>query len=30
MGDYVANGGVPQPDGTQKAVELRIFPDSMR
>jgi hypothetical protein len=29
-GDYVASGGVPQPDGTQKAVELRIFPDSMR
>src|SRR6516165_9584866 len=28
-GDYVATGGVPQPDGTQKAVELRIFPDSM-
>ena len=26
-GDYVASGGVPQPDGTQKAVELRIFPD---
>src|SRR2546430_10441800 len=24
-GDYVASGGVPQPDGTQKAVELRIF-----
>jgi hypothetical protein len=23
-GDYVASGGVPQPDGTQKAVELRI------
>ncbi len=29
-GDYVATGGVPQPDGTQKAVELRIFHDSMR
>jgi hypothetical protein len=29
-GDYVATGGVPQPDGTQKAVELRIFPNSMR
>jgi hypothetical protein len=29
-GDYVASGGVPQADGTQKAVELRIFPDSMR
>src|SRR6266446_9680116 len=29
-GDYVATGGVPQPDGTQKAVELRIFHDRMR
>src|ERR1700689_5821056 len=29
-GDYIATGGVPQPDGTQKAVELRIFPESMR
>ncbi len=29
-GDYVATGGVPQPDGNQKAVELRIFPESMR
>src|SRR5262249_46394881 len=29
-GDYVASGGVPQPDGTPKAVELRIFPDRMR
>ena len=29
-GDYVATGGIPQPDGTQKAVELRIFPESMR
>jgi hypothetical protein len=29
-GDYVASGDVPQPDGTQKAVELRIFPESMR
>src|SRR5260370_11534457 len=29
-GDYVASGGVPPPDGTQKAVELRIFPERMR
>ena len=29
-GDYVASGGVPQPGGTPKAVELRIFPGSMR
>src|SRR5712691_10879994 len=25
-GDYVGTGGVPQADGGQKAVELRIFP----
>ena len=25
-GDYVGTGGIPQPDGSQKAVELRIFP----
>ena len=25
-GDYVGTGGVPQSDGSQKAVELRIFP----
>jgi hypothetical protein len=25
-GDYVGTGGVQQPDGSQKAVELRIFP----
>jgi hypothetical protein len=25
-GDYVGTGAIPQPDGTQKAVELRIFP----
>jgi hypothetical protein len=29
-GDYVASGGVPQADGTQKAVELRVFPENMR
>src|SRR3984957_20447183 len=28
-GDYVASGGVPQHDGTQKAIELRIFPESI-
>jgi len=26
LGDYVGTGAVPQPDGSQKAVELRIFP----
>jgi hypothetical protein len=25
LGDYVGTGGVPQPDGTQNAVELRII-----
>jgi hypothetical protein len=25
-GDYVGTGGMPQPDGSQRAVELRIFP----
>src|SRR5262245_7048936 len=25
-GDYVGTGGVPQADGSHKAVELRIFP----
>ena len=25
-GDYVGTGGMPQADGSQKAVELRIFP----
>ncbi len=25
-GDYVGTGAMPQADGTQKAVELRIFP----
>jgi hypothetical protein len=25
-GDYVGTGGIPQPDGSQRAVELRIFP----
>jgi hypothetical protein len=29
-GDYIGSGGVPQPDGTQKAVEVRIFHESMR
>src|SRR5215471_21365367 len=25
-GDYVGSGAVPQPDGSQKAVEVHIFP----
>lgn len=27
---YVASAAMPQPDGTLKALELRIFPESMR
>ncbi len=30
QGSYIGSGGMPQPDGSQKAVELRIFPESMR
>jgi hypothetical protein len=29
-GDYIGSGAMPQPDGTQKAVEVHIFADSMR
>ncbi len=29
-GSYVGITGIPQPDGTQKAVEVHIFPESMR
>jgi hypothetical protein len=29
-GSYIGSGAVPQPDGTQKAVEVHIFHDSMR
>lgn len=29
-GDFIGSGAVPQPDGTQKAVEVHIFPASMR
>lgn len=29
-GDYVAVTGMPQPDGTQKAVSVVIFPEAMR
>ena len=30
QGSYIGSGGIPQPDGTQKAVEVRIFHESMR
>jgi hypothetical protein len=29
-GAYIGSGAMPQPDGTQKAVEVHIFADSMR
>jgi Domain of unknown function (DUF5666) len=30
QGDYVAVTGLPQPDGTQKAVAIQIFPEALR
>lgn len=29
-GDFIGSGAMPQPDGTQKAVEVHIFAKSMR
>ena len=29
-GSFIGSGAIPQPDGTQKAVEVHIFPASMR
>ena len=29
-GTYIGSGAVPQPDGTQRAVEVHIFPEEMR
>lgn len=29
-GDYVGSGAMPQPDGTQKAVEVKIFAENQR
>ncbi len=29
-GDFVGSGAIPQPDGTQKAIEVHIFAESMR
>jgi hypothetical protein len=28
--DFIGSGAMPQPDGTQKAIEVHIFPESMR
>jgi hypothetical protein len=30
QGDYVAVTGLPQPDGSQKAVAIQIFPEALR
>jgi hypothetical protein len=30
QGSYVGVAGLPQPDGSQKALEVHIFPESMR
>src|SRR5262245_45852449 len=30
QGSYVGVSGLPQPDGSQKALEVHIFPDAMR
>jgi hypothetical protein len=29
-GDFIGSGAMPQPDGSQKAIEVRIFAESMR
>jgi len=29
-GTFIGSGAVPQPDGTQRAVEVHIFPEEMR
>ncbi len=30
QGSFVGSTGMPQPDGSQKAIEVHIFPESMR
>jgi hypothetical protein len=30
LGDFIGSGAMPQPDGTQKALEVHIFPEAMR
>jgi hypothetical protein len=30
QGSYIGVSGLPQPDGSQKALEIHIFPDAMR
>ena len=29
-GDFIGSGAMPQPDGSQKAIEVHIFPEQMR
>ena len=29
-GAFIGSGAMPQPDGTQKAIEVHIFAESMR
>jgi hypothetical protein len=29
-GSFIGSGAMPQPDGTQKAIEVHIFPEAMR
>jgi len=29
-GEFIGSGAVPQPDGSQKAIEVHIFPEAMR
>jgi hypothetical protein len=29
-GSFIGSGAMPQPDGSQKAIEVHIFPESMR
>ena len=30
VGDFIGSGAMPQPDGSQKAIEVHIFAESMR
>ncbi len=30
VGSYVGSAAMPQPDGSQKAIEVHIFPEAMR
>src|ERR1700735_1659132 len=30
QGEFIGSGAMPQPDGSQKAIEVHIFPEAMR